>query len=65
MILDQFWLTDVQLSNIALHLPRDTRGKCRAIALLGPPEYAQKSDNLSFNEATGGPQGGMGGKKRT
>ena len=29
MILDQFWLTDVQFSMIAPHLPTDTRGKAR------------------------------------
>jgi transposase len=29
MILDQFWLTDAQFSNIAPHLPTDTRGKAR------------------------------------
>jgi transposase len=29
MILDQFWLTDVQFSKIAPHLPTGTRGKPR------------------------------------
>ncbi len=29
MILDRFWLTDVQFAKIAPHLPTDTRGKPR------------------------------------
>ena len=29
MIRDHFWLTDVQFSKIAPHLPADTRGKAR------------------------------------